>query len=121
MPSLFSSVCGSRNNPRPGGSFRFLCRRAGSQAGVRRGAPIEAKRQAKGRAPAAQEGAERRRHDAVAALLKLGPQALAAAGEHERIAEAHDIGCKLDCILGPEFDPLLRRNPFPYLGSMFAP
>ena len=59
---------------------------------MRRGAPIEAKRQTKGRAPAAQEGAEPPRYDAVAAFLELGPQALAAAGEHDRIAEADGIG-----------------------------
>src|SRR5712691_12124476 len=98
--------------------INFLRRRAGIEAGVH-GArvPIESKRQTKGRAPAAQEGRERRDDDAAAALFELGPQALAAAGEHQRVAEADGIGCKPGCILDPDLDHLLWRKPFPDLGS----
>src|SRR5262245_55217569 len=69
---------------------------------------VEPQGQAEGRAAAAQEGGERRRHDLVAALSKFGPQAPPAAGHDQRAADPDGIGGKATAILDGDLDPLMR-------------
>src|ERR1700674_2626782 len=84
-------------------------------AGAR--SPIQTKRQAEGRAAAAQERWQWRHQHAIAALGELGAQALAAARHHDRIAYADRIGGEPASILDPDLDQLFRSDPFADCGA----
>src|ERR1700733_2260075 len=81
---------------------RSLARRSadGERGGLRQldsgRAVVEAERQAKGRAAAAAERAERRLVDAIAALLERAAQPVAAVRQHDILADAHRVGRELN-------------------------
>jgi len=79
--------------------------------------PVEPQRQAKSAAAATQEGRKRRRPHAVAALLELAAQAIAAAGQDQGVADADRIGGEPTGVLRGERDALVRRANGLDLGS----
>src|SRR5216683_3266493 len=71
---------------------------------------VEPQRQAEGRAAAAQERAQRRADDTIAARLETAAQAGAARRQHDGVAEADRVGGEPARILLIELDAQLRRH-----------